>query len=175
MSRSVAAPFLSLVLAFSLAGCGDDNDSITTPTKPATPPPNIAGTYYGSWVLQVLRKSDGFQKQFRCYGRITFRQSGTSTSTAALTGFAGADSPCTPESWDLSEGAVRAGGALEFTTSGPAPLEGPCPGGKDVKFAGQSTPASSGSYRLSARGVTNVSCPQYGEHEFTYIIDAWRY
>ncbi len=170
MSRPIAAAFLSVVLALTLAGCGDD-EGVTTPT---TPPPNIAGTYYGSWVLQVLRKSDGFQKQFLCSGRVTFQQTGAGASTAALTGFAGVDSPCTPESWDLTEGTVRAGGALEFTTSGPAPIEGPCPGGKGVRFAGQATAASNSPYRLSARGVTNVTCPQYGEHEFTYIIDAWR-
>jgi hypothetical protein len=42
-----------------------------------------------------------------------------------------------------------------------------------VRYSGQIT--SSGDWRhLSARGVTTVTCPEFGEHEFTYLIDGSR-
>jgi hypothetical protein len=69
-------------------------------------------------------------------------------------------SPCAPESYDL-RGTIAAGGAVEFTTNGPRPTEGPCPGGNDVRFSGQIT--SEDAWRsLSVRGVTTVTCPRRG-------------
>ena len=172
MSPSKAGTFLSIALALAIAGCGDDHDGVTTPV---TPPPNVSGNYTGYWTLQVLRKSDGFKKQFYCQAWLTLQQTETGTSTAQLSGWVRVDFPCSPESYDL-KGTVAAGGAIEFTTDGPAPPEGPCPGGVGVHFSGQHTLMDSGSSNgLSARGVTDVTCPQYGEHQFTYIIEARRY
>ncbi len=172
MSRSKAGTFFSVALALAIAACGDDHDGVT---RPVTPPPNVGGNYTGYWTLQVLRKSDGFKKQFYCQAWLAVQQAETDTSTAKLSGWVRVDSPCSPESYEL-EGTVAAGGAIEFTTDGPAPPEGPCPGGTGVRFSGQQALMDSRSqYGLSARGVTNVSCPQYGEHQFTYIIEARRY
>jgi hypothetical protein len=159
----LAARAVVPALALALSACGGDDEGPTSPT----PPPDIAGAYYTSWTLQVLRKSDGFQKSFYCSGQLTFVQ-----STTVLSGFAVVGPPCAPESYDLS-GTVRAGGAVEFTTNGPRPTEGPCPGGKNVRFSGQVT-AEDGWRSLSARGVTDVTCPEFGDHEFTYIVQGSR-
>ncbi len=163
-----AAPALVGALGLALAACGGDGESPTSPT----PPPDVAGRYSLTWTLQVLRKSDGFQKQFYCYGQMTLVQGTASASTAPLSGFAAVTSGCAPESHDLS-GTVGAGGAVEFTTNGPKPPEGPCPGGKNVRFSGQVTVSGSQAF-LSTRGVTTVTCPEFGEHEFTYLVNASR-
>ena len=159
-SRVVAAT-VSLAGLLLLAACGDDGGSVTSPTPP---PANVSGLYYGSWTLQVVRKSDGFQKAFYCPGQWTI----STSSTGAISGFAVVDSPCAPESYTLA-GSVTSGGAVEYTTNAPRPTEGPCPGGADVRFSGQIT--NNGGYStLSARGVTTVTCPTFGEHEYTYLI-----
>jgi hypothetical protein len=162
-TRRFLAPALAATVALGHAACGGDSASPTS----VTPPPSVAGNYYLQWTLQVLRKSDGFQTQFQCYGQMTLVQG---AGAATLSGFAVVNGGCAPESYDLS-GTVGAGGTIEFTTNGPKPPEGPCPGGKDVRFSGQVTTADSYSM-LTARGVTTVTCPQYGEHEFTYLIYA---
>ena len=154
-----------LAAAAGLVGCGDD---ATTPT-PVTNLPDVAGSYYSSWTLQVLRKSDGFQKQFSCPGQMTL----SASASGALTGFAVVEPPCAPESYDLT-GKLLPGGALEITTGGPPPTEGPCPGGKNVSYTGQATPATGRASSLSLRGVTDVTCPQFGEHQFTYLIESNR-
>lgn len=153
---------LASSVLLGLVACGGDDGPAA-----ATPPPSVAGGYYVQWTLQVLRKSDGFQTQFQCYGQMTLVQGVASPS---LSGFAGVDSGCTPESYDLS-GTVKDGGVVEFTTNGPRPPEGPCPGGKGVRFTGQVTTTDSYAL-LNARGVTTVTCPQFGDHEFTYLIRA---
>jgi hypothetical protein len=158
-------PALAAALAFGLAACGGDNH-ITS----VAPPPDVAGPYFLQWTLQVLRKSDGFQKQFTCYGQMTLVQGAATVSVSTLSGFTTVASSCPPESSDLN-GSVSSGGAIEFNTDGPKPPEGPCPGGTNVHFTGQVT-ASGSSGILSARGVTTVTCPQFGDHEFTYLINA---
>jgi hypothetical protein len=172
MSRSRAGSFLSIALALAIAGCGDDN-GVTTPIDP---PPEVAGRYSGTWMLQVLRKSDGFQKAFECNTSVTLQQSGTSGSTAVISGQSVVYCVGKPvASYDIL-GVVTAGGAVTFVTDAPPPPEGPCPGGRGVSFSGRTTSSSDDRYRrLSARGVTNVTCPQFGEHQFTYILDAFRY
>ena len=155
-----------LALAGALAAPGCGGDSATNPT----PPPDVAGQYSLAWTLQVLRKSDGFQKQFACFGTLTLTQDAASGSTAALGGFSTVLSNCAPESYDL-RGSIGATGAVDYTTNGPKPPEGPCPGGKDVHYTGQMT-VNGASGSLSARGVTTVSCPEFGEHEFTYLMTA---
>ena len=161
----LAATTLLAALCLGLFACGGDDNPVSV-----TPPPDVAGPYFLGWTLQVLRKSDGFQKQFDCYGTMTLVQGAAVASTSTLSGFAVVNSVCPPESHDLG-GSVSGGGAIEFTTDGPKPPEGPCPGGKNVHFTGQVT--SSGTSRIiSARGVTTVTCPQFGEHEFTYLITA---
>jgi hypothetical protein len=168
-SRHLAAPALAVALGLGLSACSGDGEN--NPVS-VTPPPDVAGPYFLQWTLQVLRKSDGFQKQFDCYGTMTLIQGTATASTSTLSGFAVVNSVCPAESYDLS-GSVSSGGAVEFNTNGPRPPEGPCPGGKNVHFTGQIT--SSSTYRtLSARGVTTVTCPQFGEHEFTYLINASR-
>jgi hypothetical protein len=158
---------LALAGALFSAGCDDDEGGVTNPT----PVPDVAGQYSVSWTLQVLRKSDGFQKQFSCYGTMTLTQTPGSGSTP-LGGFASVIGGCAPESYDLT-GSLTSAGAIEFTTDGPKPPEGPCPGGKNVRFSGQLT-TESGYRFISARGVTTVSCPEYGEHEYSYLINASR-
>jgi len=160
-SRLARAVPLATLLA--LAACGGDGGSVTSPT----PVPDVAGLYYGSWTLQVLRKSDGFQKSFYCSGQWTLSGSG-----GGLTGFAVADYPCPAESYPLV-GSVDAGGAVEYTTDGPPPTEGPCPGGQDVRFTGQITRNDAYS-TFSARGVTTLTCPGFGEHELTYLMNGSR-
>jgi hypothetical protein len=162
-TRGLAAVGLAAVLA--LSGCGGDDASPTSPT----PPPDVSGRYSLTWTIQVLRKSDGFQKQFYCYGQLTLVQPEGTASPGALSGFAAVTSGCVPESYDLS-GSVAPGGAIEFTSQGPNPPEGPCPGGANVRYSGEVTSVDSRRY-LSARGVTNVVCPEFGEHEFTYLLN----
>jgi len=152
-----------IAVALTLGACG--GDSSTSPSPPAA---DVAGSYWLTWTLQVKRASDGFQTQFYCGGRLTLVEGTVTGTTAPLTGFAVADSPCAPESWDL-QGSVDAAGAIRFVTGGPPPLEGPCPGGQDVQFTGQVT-EQNGYHSLSARGVTTVTCPDFGEHEFTYLM-----
>jgi hypothetical protein len=164
--RPLTAPALGLALAIGLTACGGDSGSPTA----VTPPPDVAGPYFLQWTLQVLRKSDGFQKEFQCYGQMTLVQGSATASTSSLSGFAVVSSGCAPESYDLS-GSVSSGGAIEFNTNGPKPPEGPCPGGTNVHFSGQAT-SSGSSVVVSARGVTTVTCPEFGEHEFTYLISA---
>jgi hypothetical protein len=166
MTLPKTSPLAGPVLALALAACGGG------PTEPVLAPPDVAGTYYATWTLQVLRKSDGFQKQFYCGGRVTLQQAPATGDLARLSGFVVVDSPCAPESYDLT-GSVRAGGAVAFTTDGPHPPEGPCPGASAVPFSGQIT--SEDQWRtLAVRGVATVTCPQFGEHEFTYLIDGNR-
>lgn len=159
--RILVAP---VVLALGLAACGEDS-----PTAPTPPPAEVAGRYWAGWRLQVLRLSDDFQIQFYCSGQITLVQGAASGSVAPLTGFAVMQAPCAPESYELL-GTVNAAGVIQFTTDGPAPTEGPCPRAEDVSFSGQVT-MREGWRELSARGVATVSCPEFGEHEYTYIID----
>jgi hypothetical protein len=149
-----------LVLAVA---CGGSDG----PTGP-TPPPDIAGTYsaYQPWTLQVLRTSDNFQKSFTCGGSLTISQGATTGAAAPLSGFVVVGSPCEPVSFELT-GTIQSGGVLTFVTDGPRPTEGPCPGGRSVTFSGQVTGRN-----LSARGVTRVQCPQFGEHVFTYLLSA---
>jgi len=165
-THRLAAPALGLALAIGLSACGGGSESPTS----VTPPPDVTGPYFLQWTLQVLRKSDGFQTQFQCYGQMTLGQSAATASTSSVSGFATVNSGCAPESYDL-RGSVSSGGAIEFDTNGPKPPEGPCPGGKNVHFTGQVTTAGN-SVIVSARGVTTVTCPEFGEHEFTYLIQA---
>ncbi len=173
MSHSIAVMLLAMVLALSFEGCDKDDDGVT---KPVVPPPNIAGTYTGTWYIDVLRKSDGFHKLFSCRLSLTLWQAETETGAARLSGWASVGDlvgdRCAPESYDLS-GIVAAGGVTELTTNGPAPPEGPCPGGVGVRMSGQYS-LLYGWHSLAARGVTHVVCPQYGEHQITYSISAVR-
>ncbi len=168
MSSRLRSVLITSILAATagLVGCGDD--TTTTPT-PVSSAPDVAGLYYTSWTLEVLRKSDGFQKSFYCSGQMTL----SASTSGALTGFAVVDPPCAPESYDLT-GKVLPGGVLDVTTNGPKPTEGPCPGGQNVHYTGQAMPATGRATSLSLRGVTTVTCPQFGEHQFTYLIESHR-
>jgi len=109
-TRGLAALSLAGVLVLS-GGCGGDGDSPTS----TTPPPDVSGRYSLTWIIQVLRKSDGFQKQFYCYGQMTLVQA---PGAASLSGFAAVTSGCVPESYDL-RGSVSAGGAIAHPTRQP--------------------------------------------------------
>jgi hypothetical protein len=162
--RRLAALALAAPLGLGAVACGGDENPASS-----TPPPDVAGTYYANWTLQVLRTSDGFQTSFYCSGQLTLVQGTTQAGgTASLSGFAVVAYPCAPESYDLV-GSVAEGGAIAFVTDGPPPPEGPCPGGEDVRFSGQVT-EQDGWRSLSVRGVTTVTCPEFGEHDFTYLI-----
>lgn len=162
MRKTVA----SLMLLLGLSGCGDGPG----PVGPEVPVPSIAGKYSGSWTLQVLRTSDGFQKSFACRGTLTLSQRPALGGSASLTGFAVVveGNSCKPASFDVT-GTVDANGAITLTTDGPPPTEGPCPGGTGIRYTGQVVGRA-----LSARGVTRVQCPQFGEHVFTYLMDFFR-
>lgn len=140
------------------------------PTPAPTPPPEVAGQYRGFpfWTLQVLRTSDNFQTSFTCQGSMTITQQ---PGSATIGGFVVVTSPpCEPVSFNLT-GTVQAGGAVTFTTNGPRPPQGPCPGGQNIEYTGTFT---NNNRLLSARGVTRVQCPEFGEHVFTYLINGQR-
>jgi hypothetical protein len=155
-----------------LIGCGGGDSTQITPTpapapQPApapAPAPDVSGRYSGTLTLQVLRASDNFQTSFNCGAQMTVTQS---PGTATLGGFFVSSSPCEPVSFDIS-GNVQAGGATTIHTSGPRPPQGPCPGGKDMDFAGIFT--TTGTRALSGRSTTKVQCGDLGEHTFTYIL-----
>jgi hypothetical protein len=169
MTKSTLA--VALAAAAFISACGDDKGSPTAPADPLVP--QIAGVYSHAyyerqWIHQVLRLSDGFTTSFNCSGSITLVQQPAAGGQARLTGFAVVGAPCPALSFDLT-GGVSADGAVWFTTGGPKPPEGPCPAGANVAYSG----TVSGTL-LSARGVTSVQCPTYGEHRFTYIFTASR-
>lgn len=160
LSWTVRSALLGMALA--AVGCGDD----ASPTRAAVPAVNVSGKWVASsdfWTLQVYRIDDGFTTSFRCGGSMTLTQDGTRLSGFAVVGY-----PCAPISFDVT-GTVDGGGAISLETGGPPPTEGPCPGGENVEYSGQ----VQGS-QLSARGVTVVDCPTYGEHRFTYLISGWK-
>ena len=158
---------LALAATLVLVGCGDEATTVVY-DRPA----DVAGPYVVDWTLQVLRRSDGFQTQFTCRGQMTLRQGAPTAGVASLTGFAVVAPPCDPESYDLT-GTLTSSGAVEFTTGGPSPTAGPCPGGRNVRFSGLFR-SSGSSMTLSARGVTEVTCPDFGVHEFSYLVSARR-
>jgi hypothetical protein len=170
--RRLATPTLALALALGVSSCGGESPTSPSPAS-ASSPLDVAGFYHVKWTLEVLRKSDGFQKQFECYGELTLLQEATNSSTSSLRGFAVVDTPsCQSGALDIS-GSVSSDGKIEFTMDGPKPSEGPCRGGKDVHFTGQVDPIGD-DRRVSARGETDVTCPEFGEHTFTYTIRAIR-
>jgi hypothetical protein len=153
-------------------GCGDSKPktpTAPTPTPTPVPAPDVSGRYTGGplWVLQVLRTSDNFQTSFNCNGTMTISQSPGNYSVA---GFMASSGPCEPVSFELT-GSFEPGGAVTFRSDGPRPPQGPCPGGKDIEFRGTFTNSNR---LLSARGVTRVQCPEFGEHVFTYLVTANR-
>jgi hypothetical protein len=162
MRRLLAGAYLA-----SLIACGGTS---TTPSGAVTPS-QLAGVWTGRplWTLQVLRISDNFTTSFTCAGSITLTEGPFVNGVAILGGFAVAGSPCAPVSFDLT-GTVQSDGTLTIITGGPPPTEGPCPGGNNISYTGQVT--GTGFQALSARGVTTVQCPQFGEHRFTYLLAA---
>ena len=169
--RPTGNGMLLIVTVFLFAfGCDDSKPQTSTaPTPSPAPVPDLSGRWTGSplWVLQVLRTSDNFQTSFNCNGTMTIAQSPRSYS---IGGFMASTTPCEPVSFELA-GTFAPGGAVTFKSDGPRPPQGPCPGGKEIEFTG----TFYGNNRLlSARGVTRVQCPEFGEHVFTYIVTANR-
>src|SRR5688572_15645937 len=93
-----------------------------------------------------------------------------SPGSFAIGGFMASTGPCEPVSFELT-GSFVAGGAVTFKANAPRPPQGPCPGGRDVEFSGTFTNTNR---LISARGVTRVQCPEFGEHVFTYLVTASR-
>ena len=161
-----------LIVTVFLFAFGCDDSKPTTPTAPTPRPapiPDLSGRWMGGplCVLQVLRTSDNFQTSFNCNGTMTITQS---PGSYAVGGFMASTTPCEPVSFELS-GTFAPGGTVTFKSDGPRPPQGPCPGGKEIEFTG----TFYGNNRLlSARGVTRVQCPEFGEHVFTYIVTANR-
>jgi len=153
-----------------VGACGDSEETPSTgPSSGAIP--QVAGIYTGSsfWVHQVLRTSDGFMKSFTCSGSLTLTQRpGISGSSDQIQGFAVVSSPCPPISFDLS-GSVAGDGSIQFVSGGPKPPEGPCPAAPTVTYTGGIFDR-----RLNVRGSATVTCPEFGEHKFTYIISAFK-
>ena len=150
-------------------GCGDGDSKSPVPTTPTPTIPDVSGRYTGTslWTLQVLRTSDNFQTSFNCGGTMTLTQS---PGSYAIGGFMASTGPCEPNSFELA-GSFQPGGAVTFRANGPRPPQGPCPGGRDIDFSGTFT---NGNRLLSARGVTRVQCPEFGEHVFSYLVTATR-
>jgi len=168
---------LALASALALGACGSDSDDGTptgaTPTNTGTGAvPQVAGVYSNSqlWVHQVLRTSDGFITSFTCSGSITLTQRPGAASGRGdtITGFAVVGSPCPPVSFDLS-GSVGADGTINFVSGGPKPPQGPCPPAANVPYSG-------GVFgrQINLRGSAVVTCPEFGEHRFTYLISAFK-
>jgi hypothetical protein len=169
---------LALASAFALGACGGDSDDGAGTNPGGTAPtgvqtvPQVAGIYSNSqlWTHQVLRTSDGFITSFTCSGSITLTQRpGTASGRGdTLTGFAVVGSPCPPVSFDLS-GTVAADGTISFVSGGPKPPQGPCPAAANVPYSG-------GVFgrQINLRGSAAVTCPEFGEHRFTYIISAFK-
>jgi hypothetical protein len=160
-SRFLAGTTLA-ALALGLASCGAD-----APHDVAT----VSGSYSATWTLEVLRLSDGFQTQFSCPGRLTLSQGAATGGVLPISGFATVSPPCAPESYSLN-GTLAEGGVIDFTTGGPPPTQGPCPGGRNVHFSGQFERSSGIALSLSVRGATQVQCPEFGAHTFTYLLNA---
>jgi hypothetical protein len=160
-SNSCLAGLALAALSLGLVACGTDAPQDV---------PQVAGTYTATWTLQVLRRSDGFQTQFSCPGRLTFSEGAAAGGVIPISGFAVVTPPCAPESYNLN-GTLGDGGTIDFTTGGPPPTQGPCPGGRNVHFSGQLERAS-GALSLSARGAIEVQCPDFGSHLFTYLLSA---
>jgi hypothetical protein len=163
MIRTKTITACGLAVALLASGCGDDNSSRPTAPNPPVLSSNLSGTYGVSWLMQVLRTSDGFMTSFNCSGSMTLQQSGS----GELSGFSVVGSPCPAVSYPL-RGRVSSDGSIEFLTGGPKPPQGPCPGVQETSYTGIVT----GGTRISARGVGTVRCPEFGEHVFTYIVSA---
>ena len=164
-TRRLVAPAVAVALVLGLAACGGDDDSHHVrhsaagrrrPLLRAVDAPGPPQERRLPEAVRLLRHDDPRPGDGDRLGR-PCRASPSSTRSAR-------------PSRTTSAGPISSGGAIEFNTNGPRPPEGPCPGGKNVHFTGQVT-SSGTSGTVSARGVTTVSCPQFGEHEFTYLIN----
>ena len=134
-TRRILAPAVALALSLALGACGGDDTSITS----VTPPPDVAGPYALQWTLQVLRKSDGFQKAFTCYGQMTLVQGAAAGSVAPLSGFAVVSSGCAPESYDLS-GSIGSGVPSSSTRTARSRRRGPAPAARTSTSRASSRP-----------------------------------
>ena len=148
-----------VMFAFACGG-----SSSTTVTSPTITFPDVSGRYSGTWTLQVLRLSDNFQTSFNCPATATVTQT---PGSGLLGGFVVSSAPCEPVSFDLT-GTVQPGSIVTLRTNGPRPPEGPCPGGTNVDYTG--AVSTTGTRVMSLRGATKVTCPEFGDHSFTYIL-----
>ncbi|HEY2945534.1 MAG TPA: hypothetical protein VGN09_24085 [Vicinamibacteria bacterium] len=162
-SKAFALSALLLVLA----ACGDDK--ITTPTPPAEPAPNIAGSYSTQWLTQFIRPHDGYSGSWTCAGSLTIVQSPGANS---FTGFGVVNAPCPAVSFDLV-GRVDVGGAIRFDTGGPRAGAGPCPPPPVSTYTGT---LSKDFRQLSARSTKVLNCPGEGEgeYDFTQIVTGYK-
>jgi hypothetical protein len=153
---------LAILALLALAGCSD-----SSPTAPSEVVPDLAGTWYGTWLTQFVRSHDGYSGSWTCSGSLTFVQA---PGARSFTGFAVVGSPCPAVSFDL-EGSVQAGGAITFVTGGPKPGAGTCPAPPNSTYSGTLT---NNARTLSARSTKSVFCPGDGEgtYDFSQILSA---
>ena len=144
-TRRFLAPAVAVALSLGLAACGGDDDSITS----VTPPPDVAGPYFLQWTLQVLRKSDGFQKQFQCYGTMTLVQGTATASTATAVGLRHRHLGLRPGVLRPQRHRRAPEGRSSSTRTARSRPRGPVPAAQNVHFTGQVT--SSGSSRDRVR------------------------
>jgi len=163
--RSQAFVLSSLLL---FAACGDSN-SVTSPSAPPEPVPNIAGQYSTQWLTQFIRPHDGYSGSWTCAGSLTIVQS---PGSGSFTGFGVVSAPCPAVSFDLV-GKVQVGGAINFDTGGPRAGAGPCPAPPVSTYTGT---LSKDGRQLSARSTKVLNCPGEGEgeYDFTQIVTGYK-
>ena len=165
----ILAPAVAVALSLGLAACGGDDDQITS----VTPPPDVAGPYFLQWTLQVLRKSDGFQKQFELLRPDDARPGGGHRLDAPPCRASPWSAPAARPSPTTSTAASAPGARSSSTRTARSRPRGPAPAARTSTSRARSRPPAR-RVIVSARGVTTVTCPQFGEHEFTYLINAVR-
>jgi hypothetical protein len=155
---------VALLAGIAFYACG--HDGVTA----ASPPVDAAGTWYVGMNLRVVRLADGYRAELWCSGTATLTQE---PGTGALYGAVRYSYRCADDA-EL-RGRVNAAGKIAFTMDGfrpYQPADSPCPGAKDVGFAGDLS--KSGATRIYATGATRVTCGVLGDHDFTYTFDGWR-
>ena len=166
MSRKIA---LSLGLAALLLSSACDDNGPSSPTTPASPAPNLTGSYQSTnWLTQFNRTRDGYSGSWNCSGSMTLVQEPGSNN---FTGFAVVGSPCPAVSFDLT-GSVTAGGSITILTRGPRPGAGTCPLPPPSTYTGLFQ-----NNQISARTQVKLDCPGEleGEYTFNQIITARRF
>ncbi len=153
----------------SLAACGGDSESPTTPSQPSASYPSMQGLWTNSqmWLTQFNRTRDNFNGSYTCPGQLTITHD---TSRPGFSGFAVVSQPCPPLSFDLT-GTISADRAVRITMAGPRPGAGSCPQFPSSTYTGSLVGST-----LSLRAGATVACPGEleGEYTFSIIVTAYK-